>query len=539
MPRISNAIILILLFSLNFCIKEEFDTRNLDFSLNLTPGLAVPIGYSHLGIEKYLNDTSLKEIHISSDGFLSLYYSTSVVSGIMSDLLALPQISVNKTLINQTGIDINLQSAGATIDLADSILVPVSLVQATARIDTIQLLTGSLQLDITSASLTGTITYEFPGLQLNGVAFTLNRSLSDPDFILPLANYRIKPEHDAGGNNVLKCNLSIHLQNPSGPINNGSTILDIQTVLNTLGYETIWGDFSGYNISLPSFQFTTDLFSQFAGGHFDFADPTMKLLFSNSVGVPLGLSFSQFDAIDRNNNHYSLTGTGIPTLTNPKNISYPSLTQVGQTVKDSLIINRTNSNLPDLLASNPNSINISASGSIMPAGGAGTTFISHDSKYDVTAAIDLPLWGKAEFLILIDTLAFDYLNTALPVPDELERVIVHINITNSFPVTLYPQVYLLDENRMLLDSLFTGNEMVEGAYDTNNDGIADPHEQDPVDIDLPRAKIDILSRTHYLITRGKIITTNYPAQDVRFYLSYYLDYNIGLIAQMKIKTGRK
>ncbi|TAL78317.1 MAG: hypothetical protein EPN88_02220 [Bacteroidetes bacterium] len=539
MYRISNAIILIIIFSFTSCIKERFDSRNFDASLNLTPGLAVPVGYSHLGIEKYLNDTTIKEIRIAPDGFLSLYYSTSVVSGIMSDLLTFPPISVNNTLLNQTGVTIDLQSPGPTIDVVDSLLIPVSLVQTTSRIDSIQLLTGSLQVNLTSTSLTGTVTYQFPGLRLNGVAFTLTRSFSNPGFTLPLANYKIIPEHDAGGNNILKCNLSIHLQNPSGPINNGSAILNVQAGLNTLGYEAIWGDFSGYNISLPSFQFTTDIFNQLAGGHFEFADPGLKLIFSNSVGVPLSLSFSQFDAIDQNNNHYSLTGTGIPTLANPKIIGYPSLSQMGQTVKDSLFINKTNSNLPDILASNPNSINMAASASIIPAGGNGTTFINHDSKYDVTAAIELPLWGKAGFLTLTDTLAFNYLSTTLPVPEELERVIVHINITNSFPVTIYPQVFLLDENRVLLDSLFTGNEKVEGASDTNNDGIADPLVQDPVNIDLPRAKIDILNRTRYLVTRGKIMTTNYPVQDVRFYSSYYLNYNIGLIAQLKINTGSK
>jgi hypothetical protein len=100
-------------------------------------------------------------------------------------------------------------------------------------------------------------------------------------------------------------------------------------------------------------------------------------------------------------------------------------------------------------------------------------------------------------------------------------------------------VYLLDGNRMLLDSLFSGTDKVEGASDTNNDGIADPYKQAPLDIDLPRSKIDILSRTRYLITRGMIMTTGYPSQDVRFYSTYYLDYNIGIIAQLKIKTGKK
>ena len=98
---------------------------------------------------------------------------------------------------------------------------------------------------------------------------------------------------------------------------------------------------------------------------------------------------------------------------------------------------------------------------------------------------------------------------------------------------------MLDENRALLDSLFTSNQSVEGATDINNDGKADPQEQEPVDIDLPRKKIDNLISTRYLITKGKIMTTGYPSQNVKFYNSYFLDYKIGLIGQLKINTGGK
>lgn len=146
---------------------------------------------------------------------------------------------------------------------------------------------------------------------------------------------------------------------------------------------------------------------------------------------------------------------------------------MGQSVSDSLVIGRANSNLSAFLSNRPSTINIDAAASLNPSGGSGLTFINHDSEYEVNASLELPLWGKAGFLVLLDTMTFDYLNTTLPVPEELERVIIRVNITNSFPVALYPQVYLLDENRMLLDSIFTGNEKVDGAIDTNNDGIAD------------------------------------------------------------------
>lgn len=535
----SNFISFLIILILSGCVKEEFDPGKFDASLNLKPGLAVPVGYSHLEIEKYLTDSAYSDqLHIADDGFLSLYYSTNVVSGTMSDLLSFPPISVNNTLINTTGSAINLQIPGASLDITDTVSVPITLIQTTARLDSIHLLSGNLIVDINSANISGTVTYLFPGLQLNGHPYTITRNFSNPDFTINLAGYSIIPVHDAGVNNILKCILSVHLQNPSGPVNTGSSILSTQVNMTGLSYETIYGDFSGYNIGLPAFNFATDFFSKIDGGQFEFFDPKLKLLFSNSVGVPLALSFSRFEAVDRNNSHISLTGTGVPTIANPKIIGYPALNQNGQTISDSLQLDRTNSNVSALLSSNPDSISMSASAGIIPAAGNGTTFINHDSNYDVTAAVELPLWGKGEFLVLFDTMSFDYLSTTLPAPEELERVIVRINITNSFPVAMSSQIYLLDQNRLLLDSLFTQEIKIEGASDTNNDGIADPHEQNTIDVDLPRSKIDVLNNTYFLVTKGKITTTDFPTKDVKFYLSYYMDYNIGLIAQLKINTGK-
>lgn len=535
---LNNCIFLLLLILPTSCIKEKFDNRKFDGLLNLRPGVAVPVGYSHLGLEKYLKDAILRnEVRVSQDGFLSLFYTTNVASGTMGDLLSLQNSGIAKTISNQSASVINLQTPGTSLDLEDSISLPVRLAQTDARIDSISLLSGTFQISQSSSNLTGTITYTFPGLIVNGIPFTITRNISDPGLTLPLSGYRIIPEHDPGGNNLLKCIVSVHLEAPSGPVNIGSAVLSTDLIMNSVNYNTIYGDFGGYNIDLSEFGFRTGILKQIITGQFEFADPKLKLLFYNSAGVPLSLSFSQLEAVDRNNTPHILTGSGIPDVSNPKIINYPSLIQVGQTVKDSIQFDRTNSNLREILSANTDSIRIKAEAKIISPPGAGTSFISHNSEYSVMADIELPLWGKASFIILLDTISFNYLNTSLPAPDKLERLIVHLNITNSFPVAVYPQIYMLDANRILIDSLITGEQMIEGASDINNDGVTDPHIQDPIDIDLSGARIDLLYKTRYLVTRGKIFTTDFPDKDVKFYLSYFLDYKVGLISQLKINTG--
>jgi hypothetical protein len=523
---------------LNGCIKEKFDPANLDTSLNFHSGLAVPVGFSHLGIDKYLSETPLQdELKIGKDGFLTFYHSFPIDSGIMGDILFVNDVSINNSLFNNTGSVIFLNLPGATADVVDSILIPLTTTQPNIRIDSIKLLSGNLLLDINSANVSGTITFELPRLVHNGLPFSITQNLSNPDLTLNLSNYALIPEQDVSGNNLIKCRISIHLQSPAGPVNAGGVILDIHSRLTSLNYETIFGYFGGYTIDFAAQSVSTSFFRQINGEIF-FADPKLKLFFSNSAGIPFGIYFSRFDAIDKNNISHPLTGTGVPTASSPKIIRYPSLSQIGTTVTDSLIFDKNNSNLPDFIALLPDSIGINASAEVVALTPPATTFISHDSKYNVSAAIELPLFGKADFLLLTDTMDFDYLNSALPPPEEIEKLIVRTSITNSFPVTAYPQIYLLDNNRMLLDSLFTGTEKIEGASDTNGDGISDPHHQPPIDIDLPRSRIDNLMNTRYLLVKGKIMTTDFPNKDVKIYSAYFLDYNVGVIAKLKVIYGK-
>ncbi|MBI5009289.1 MAG: hypothetical protein HZB98_06505, partial [Bacteroidia bacterium] len=248
--------------------------------------------------------------------------------------------------------------------------------------------------------------------------------------------------------------------------------------------------------------------------------------------------FDRIDAIDQSGINHPLSGPGVPVQASPKVIGYPSLNQAGQTISDSLILDRNNSNLSDFIASSPDSISVEGSAEIVQLSGTATTFIRNDSRYRVSVEVEIPLWGKADFLILLDTLTFDYLSSSLPPPEEIEKLIIRTSITNSFPLTAHPQIYLLDENRVLIDSLFTGAEKIEGATDTNGDGKADPLKQSPIDIELTRSEIDNLLDARLLLIKASIVTTDFPGIDVKLYSTYYLDYNVGLIAQIKVKTGK-
>jgi hypothetical protein len=49
--------------------------------------------------------------------------------------------------------------------------------------------------------------------------------------------------------------------------------------------------------------------------------------------------------------------------------------------------------------------------------------------------------------------------------------------------------------------------------------------------------MDNLQNTRYLRAKARIATTDFPALDVKLYSSYFIDFKVGIIAQLKINTG--
>jgi hypothetical protein len=141
-------------------------------------------------------------------------------------------------------------------------------------------------------------------------------------------------------------------------------------------------------------------------------------------------------------------------------------------------------------------------------------------------------------LTISDTLNYDYQNSGLPSRDNIEKLIIRTKITNTFPATVYTQVYLPDVNNVLLDSLYTPDEKISAASDKNGDGITDPVRQPPVDIILTSSQIDNLLNAGYFVAKARIIKSDFPAQDLKLYSSYHIEYNIQIIVRLNIKTGQ-
>ena len=158
---IAQGIILILaLFS--SCIKEEFNAEKLDGSLQISPGVAAPIGYIRYQMEELLDSANTTQFSVDENGFMNLVYRELLESGTASDLVKIQDFEYTTSFENPLPIPFDLSTIIDTFSFSDTTWIPVTIgIAGDARIDSVIGAAMDLTVDIaTQFDLNGMICVE-------------------------------------------------------------------------------------------------------------------------------------------------------------------------------------------------------------------------------------------------------------------------------------------------------------------------------------------------------------------------------------------
>lgn len=543
--HISRALaLLFLLFSMHSCIKEEFDPDKLDLSLEFSPGVALPLGYVHYQLDKLLEDSAdSKTIKIDDDGLITIVYSQELVSFRADELISISDVSFSSAINNNTGFPIDLSVVPDRQTLGDTVVTSLSMDAAYAEIDSIQVESMDIIIGLSSThNLNGNLEITSPDIVRGSTQWRVRMPLDQSTLNSTLEGYTIKLSHNTPDVNQVQLIFTIEFNRSSGVIANNETILNVNIQMQNTDYSALFGYLGQHEIDMDSRSVPIDFFDYIVEGTFHFAEPELKLVFDNSYGLPVQIIMEDFAVISDDNGRTEIVGSGVPSATNPLVINYPSLSQVGESVKDSIVMDELNTNLFTAMEQSPTSLSYGVEGLMNPDGNDHNNFLTDSSKFKVRADLSLPLHGYADFALVLDTINFDFENFYENPPEEIKRLAFRINSTNGFPVNIYMQGYFMDGNYTVLDSMFTDvndeGRIITAASDTDGDGKVDPFENEPVEVEFTREKIDNISGSKYLILHGRLNTTNYEQKEnVKIYASYYLDAHIGIIGDLEVNTA--
>ena len=539
-------VIILILALFSSCIKEEFNAEKLDGSFVISPGVAIPIGYARYRMEELLDSLESTQITHDDNGFMTLIYQEFLESGKASDLVKVQDFEYTTGFENPLPIPYDLSGIIDTFTFSDTTWIPVTIgIAGDARIDSVMGVFMDLTVDfVTQFDLNGEVCVESQDIiDPQGNIFSLCRDINDPTSVYNLSDYTLRLTDTPADRSLIEVVYTIKLAASTGIIQPGDQIVNFTVGLSDIQYDVIYGYFGQFSLDLPPVSIPLDLYSPISQGSFYFEGAELRLIFSNSFGIPVEMTINEFGVEGRNGQFTDITGGNLPATGVPTVLGYPGLLEIGDTKVDSFLLNAENSNIFTVLESGPSALRLDVDGRINPLG-TEHNFVTDSSEYSVLMELFLPMNGYADGLVVKDTLDFVFNDFYDRPPEEIKSLMLRFNFFNGFPLNIKIQAYFFDENDVLLDSLFRDPDdptsFIPAAIDSDGDGKVDPPvDSYDVEVGLSREQIDNLSRSSYMVVYYTLTTPGAdenPPEKVQFYLDYFFDVHVGAIAELDLNS---
>ena len=381
----------------------------------------------------------------------------------------------------------------------------------------------------------GTVTVEFPGIIRNGTVYSKTFLPGSGGQWSDLRGYTVRLDPSQSQKNLLQVIVKISISNTGISIPPGGTVQQVDMRMSNIRFSAVYGYLGQVSIPIDPGTFRMSLFNAIPDGNFYFANPKLKISFSNSFGLPVAAWFRYLYATTVTSGDIPFSSSHIPGINQPKVINYPLPGEAGTTKTDSIILDGSNSNLPYILAQKPESISYADSLLTNPDGYTHSNFALDTSRFGLALKVELPLYGNTGYLLMYDTMNFDFAKSAYNTPGEVKTIRFQLSMVTDMPVEIEPQVFFADANFHVLDSLFSVPAVIRAA-DIDAEGKAVPTKIDPIWVDFPPERLPNIENARYLIARGKMRTGNAPSP-VKFYDGYFFDVSLGAVIGLQMKPG--
>lgn len=541
------------------CKKESFDVSNLDLS-EADPSFAIPLAKATLNLGDLEREFDKGElIYNEGDELFRLIYSENIFQFNAGELIDLPSQSLNYAVSvpPSTASAFGLAPVGTSVNFSETLNESFAFANG-EEVDSIRLASGALNISaFTDMEHDVTLNISIPYLKQNGVPYNVSIDLSyqgsspTTDVVnLDLANYVMDLSKNGQTNNELEVNVDVTLTKTGQPYFGSESIsfdMDIQ-----LGsFESIWGYFGNFQNIVAQDTQSLPVFTNYLSGDIHFADPQLNLYLKSSAGLPLGINFTGvYDA-----NSGVGQSIGGPGLTNIPTI--PGANFIGDTASFFHSINNGNTSpsLSELLDASPEKIVYELGAETNPDGYA-QNFLTGDAMAWGDIEVILPIFGYAKDFSFQDTSKLDLEDALNSDPEsnindeDVESATLRIICDNGMPVALGVQLYFLDDNDVLLDSLFedaTFDNLVPAGMVNNSLPQTDPNYGKVIqstrrinDIVLTRDQLESLisKGTKKVVYRANLNTTNADQlQDVKFYPEYELMMNLSAKINLNVNLS--
>lgn len=528
------------LLGLFSCLDDNWDFDKLSDEIELTPGVALPIAYGQFSIQDLLDefdpDSYVKQ---TDENLLYLVYASELLSFPASDV-----ISINDQFLNQLYVDSDIlipawlgSNPGDTLSFLKNQNGVFSL-DNNARLDSIYVKTLDLRIDVESRfEHEGLLIIRSDSLLIDGEPFYTEVQISDAsgDFMYSgnrnLNGVTMILDNSVPDTSFLPMTYELFLINSGNPVN-PDDFLDIQLNFVNISYNTIFGYVGDWDLLISRDTIEVEVYNEgLDEGEFFFASPEVTFTVKNSYGVPVDLYFNEVTTysdireIETNLNLMDF---------DPFSIQAPDLDNIGSDVISTGSINKDNSNLVAAIETFPNEFRYDISAVTNPGGGM--NFVTDTSRMEVDFEVLLPIWLRANGIAAEDTTEFNYYDEIGEDADIVDYLRMTMDATNGIPLEVGLQAYFLDDNYVVLDSLFADEILLLPPALTEEDSIVS-NEVYSRSVEFTKAKIEGIKPATWILTRAYINTSDAKEDGyAKFYSNYFIDFKIKATADLRINS---
>lgn len=463
---------------------------------------AIPLIHTENTIQKMLENLDDSTfLTVADDGFMTLNYKGDVASRNSSDLFVFFQ-------------DVLLPVLDTVFPLPVQLPEGVSLEYAILK-------SGTLKTGVYNPSQTELINVH---LWIN--EFTKNGIPYQKDFQVFPGGIYVGAEEDITGYKLAPTNDSVIVNYVATRPNGEHTILSGLGIL----AKTMVASYAQGILGTQLFEFPADtieinFFDSWTVGQVNFKDPRITIYVDNSFGIPVGATIQRCNILTHSGQILPLES---PYVDNGFDFPYPTLDEVGQTKSLIFYFDKDNSNIEDLISQTPKALDydldgVSYQGSSQDVVG----FLTDSSKINVRVEVQIPLEGAVSGFAVVDTLDFDP-GEAFGTVDGLREAELKLVTENGMPLDVIMQVFLANENGVVLDSLFEEEQLVLASAPIDENGVPTGRSEKITYANLDQAAVNILRNTHKILVRTAFSSTLAGTVPVKIYSDQGVSLKIGM-----------
>jgi hypothetical protein len=243
----------------------------------------------------------------------------------------------------------------------------------------------------------------------------------------------------------------------------------------------------------------------FKSGTVTFDDVNMKFNIQNGMGIDGVVKINSLSASSPLNGTKTLSGAVLSTpfnITRAKDFPFtPS--------QNSFTINKSNSNITDLIGILPNRLDYDIEVKTNQGGNTNSyrDFAYLESDLRVNLDVEVPLSFIASNLVLMDTIDFDLSNTNTNVEGITDGVL-NLITKNGYPIDAELTTIVVDENYLVVDTISKSLKVESGILDADCkvSGIT----RGVTKIEVDQVRVDNLKRGRHAVIVAKFSTSNNP-----------------------------